>query len=167
MVRRQLLLRGHLIRGVEYAGWVVKRPNGKYSVTVRRDGTFWASIIDNDDIPQGMEAAAIWHTHLPLVRLAVKKDADGKLYYDKDLGEALKVVEGFADLFRAGHKHFSGADKHVAAAYTALLKRGRGQIPIYLATATLIRRYKPRSHGKNPENQWAKELPSRMAAKMR
>ena len=138
-------------RRAEYSGIVFKKPNGKYGITIRRDGKFHQSKIHMEDVPDGVDPRAIWHTHLPYTRLT---DHDGM----KILGLLAESVSG---LLGASFEDFSSADRGLAERGTkAALKQLGHRFSIYLVTATLIKRYTPGA--KTPEKEWPKAPPSKM-----
>lgn len=139
-------------RAIEYGGIVFKWPNGKFGVTVRR-GAFTHTQIHWEDQPEDAETAAIWHTHIPLTRA-------GSTPLRRD---ALELFEFFSSVFEAGYEDFSPEDKALAEEATKAMQRISGtrqRIPIYLVTATVIKRYTPGATP--PITEWSKKPPSRM-----
>jgi hypothetical protein len=138
-------------RRKEYIGVVFRKPNGKFGITVRGDGTFAGCKVSVFDVPDGTIPVAVWHTHLPMTLL-------GKTIIAKLLGEAF---EEFSELVGASFEDFSDRDKKLARDNTRRsVLSGGGVIRIYLATDTLIKRFTPGSE--HPEKIWHKQPPGRM-----
>ena len=138
-------------RRVEYVGWVFKRANGSYGITVREGLGFDSAEARVEDVPQYLGAipTAIWHTHLPFDALA----------RDGDLKVIARGIDDLASEFGMGWRNFSGKDIKLSRAWTevALKKIGR-KISIYLVTDTLIKRFTPDG---NPQiKSWPKKAPS-------
>lgn len=151
-------------KSIEYGGIVFLKTNGKYGLTVRNgyiDGQgkfqsnrFDASMIRFADTPNGCRPIAVWHTHLPETLRA------GSLV--GSLLELFGAMMGAIDeRLGMSYQHFSDADRGIAErASKASVKSGGSQIPIYLVTATLIKRYSPMSP--EPVKQWPKAAPAHM-----
>lgn len=138
-------------RRKEYSGVVFQKPNGKFSLTIRRDGQFHQSKVRIDDAPADGDLRAIWHTHIPYTQLSNNDDI-------KIIALALESIE---DLLGGGFENFSTADKRMAEDLTQQsLKIVRRRFPIYLITASVIKRYTPGA--KTPEKTWSKEPPGKM-----
>lgn len=139
----------------EYAGWIFKKPNGKFGLTVRVGSGFDRAAAIVEDVPQdrGGVPTAIWHTHLPYDALAEEDIA-------KIFARALDELGG---VFGVGWEDFSAQDIKLSRAWTevGLKKLGR-KISIYLVTATLIKRFTP---GASPQiKSWPKDPPGHFKA---
>lgn len=134
------------VRGGETTGIVFKKTSGKYALTVRMDGGYLTSKVRFDDVPkgQGNSVAAIWHTHIPGTRFCVVKG-----------GELLCLVGILSDSLLGEYRGFSGKDTSLSERATKFYGHN---VPIYLVTANLIKRYTP---GK-PNKEWVKDIPSKM-----
>ena len=127
-----------------------RQPDKKFGLTVRSDGAFSTSTVRIGDVPRGTVPTAVWHTHLP--------SSAGTTSL------AQQIFRAILTSFDLGWDEFSTEDRTLANDATqASLKLYGHPISIYLATATVIRRYRPTSA--NPEKSWAKEAPSRMRAR--
>jgi len=138
--------------GREYGGLVFRRPNGKYSVTIRK-GT-WDSLNFKHalaDMPADCVAVAMWHTHLP--GSAARNVSEGTRTF-------LVVGDLLGDIFGMGYDDFSDGDMDLARRATAARNHN---FPIYLATATVIKRFSPRA--KDQIQVWKKPPPSGMQPK--
>ncbi|WP_137124714.1 DUF4329 domain-containing protein [Roseomonas sp. HF4] len=138
--------------GREYGGLVFRRPNGMFSVTVRK-GT-WDSLNYKNataDVPAGGVPVAMWHTHLP--GSAARGVSEGTR-------TVLAVGDLLGDLFGMGYDDFSDGDMDLARRATAARQHN---FPIYLATATVIKRFSPRA--KEQIQVWKKPPPSGMQPK--
>lgn len=134
-----------LRRTSEYCGIVFRESaSGQFGITVRTEGkSDRTSIVP--DCPESSEIVAIWHTHLPA---AVTGEHPGLNYLYSVL---VKATTG-AQL----DELFSENDTTLSASWST--KFGR-EIPIYLVTATVIKRYRS---GTQSEKLWKKEAPSRL-----
>jgi hypothetical protein len=136
--------------GREYGGLVFRRPNGRFSVTIRK-GTFDALNFKDatKDLPPACTPVAFWHTHLP-----------GSAA--KDVSEGTRTLLGLGDvlgdLFGMGYDDFSDNDMRLAVKATANIRRN---FPIYLVTETVIKRFSPRRS--ELIQVWRKPPPARMA----
>ena len=138
------------LRGGETTGVLFKKPNGKYSFTVRQDGGYLTSLVRWRDVPkgQGFVITAAWHTHIPGSRVCQAKGdpvAVGLACIFFSLGD--KLIEEF--------RSFSDKDRILANKKSD--ETGR-DISFYLITADMIKRYTPGI----PEKRWNKDIPSRM-----
>ncbi len=149
---------------IEYGGIVFLKPNGKYGLTVRngyldKAGKFHSNAFDGSmirfgDTPQGATPVAVWHTHLPETLRA------GNL-----LGTLLELAGAMLgavdERLGMSYQHFSDADRGIAENASKISTKGGGpQIPIYLVTATLIKRYSPMSP--KPFKEWPKDPPGNL-----
>jgi len=134
-------------RGCEYIGVVFQESNRKFGVTVSDlYRGFGGSKVLVRDVPRGTNPMAVWHTHIPCFAGSVSKDA-----------QVLRCVLTSFDL---GWDEFSGADTDITHVQSKISKR---PIPIYLITATTIKRYTgPRG---DQLKVWSKEAPSRMRSR--
>ena len=133
-----------LHRRREYCGVVFREQSGRVGITVRSDGTASHATV-RPDVPVGSIPIAVWHTHLPA---AMSGENPGLNYLYSVAYKALLGVKL--------EEEFSDNDKNFARTWTR--KFGRS-IPIYLVTATVIKRYGGMD---GAEGVWAKDLPSRM-----
>lgn len=134
-------------RAREYIGVVFRERDGRFGLTVRGDGGFSTSRIRIGDIPKETLPTAVWHIHPPATAL-------GRNFWEQ-------LVVRIVTLDDWGQEEFSSADRRLAERATAVaLKEFGHPISIYLATATLIRRYRPGT--KQAEKEWTKEPPGRM-----
>jgi hypothetical protein len=141
-------------RGREYIGVVFYDPSAnssdRYGITVRGDGGVIGSKVRVGDVPRGTIPRAVWHTHIS-TRAGVH-----------DLGTLLitSLIDLVEDLEL---DQFSPADRGLSDSASQIsVKRWGHRIPIYLATATVIKRY---SHPKWPEKVWHKAQPSHMKSR--
>ena len=134
--------------GREYIGVVFRDGSNKFGITVRGDGGFTSSTVRIGDVPTGTVPTAVWHTHPAVPSTA-------------SLGS--KIVLGLLGVGLLDDD-FSSADIALADRATVASRRLFGHpISIYLATATVIKRYRPGLA--NPEKTWGKEPPARMSAR--
>ena len=132
--------------GREYIGVVFRTPAGKYGFTVRGDGGFLGAKVRIADVPVGTVPTAVWHTH---IKVPPTESIE------------VQVLMNLLTAFDLGYDQFSGTDRNLADRATAYSLRKYGHpISIYLATATVIRRYRPGSG--RPEQSWGKEPPGQM-----
>jgi hypothetical protein len=138
--------------GCEWGGAVFyKSATRKFSLTLRKGAFGQLDFKDIEkDVPDGAELRALWHTHLPADAMRGNNLLLGLNYLLTD------VVVGY-DEFSTG----AGGDTGLAQRKSAQLKRN---VPFYLVTATVIKRYSPL---KTELNQtWHKPMPARMAKAM-
>lgn len=132
-------------RRAEYCGIVFRERNGKIGITVRSDGdSAHASVIP--DVPAGSTPIAVWHTHLP-ASVSGNHPATNylfSLFYKAMTGSSMD-------------EEFSPADLGLTP--QSWVHKFKQKIPIYLVTATVIKR-----HGVNSKMNgvWSKEPPSHM-----
>ena len=138
-------------RGGEYIGVVFLDADGKYGITVRGDGGFAGSKVRIHDVPRGTAPMAVWHTHIPCT--AGETDA------------IVKILLCLATTLDAGWDTFSSEDRKLSddASKWSVPAYGR-RFPIYLVTATQIKRYRGEKY---PEMVWRKDPPSRMRSMFR
>lgn len=134
----------------EYGGLIFRRPNGNFSVTIRKgrfDALGWQGI--GKDMPSGCRPMAYWHTHLPA-------EAAKNLSVSEQL--VLAISDLFGEYLGSGYEDLSGTD--IEAAENAAKVLGY-PFAIYMATATVIKRY---TTGRvNQPQVWKKDPPSGMA----
>jgi hypothetical protein len=136
-------------RGREYIGVVFYDPSAnesdRYGITVNGNGGFGSTKVRIGDVPRGTIPRAVWHTHISL-RAGV---------HDPWAFAVASLIDLVEDLELA---NFSGDDRTLSNDASQIsVKRWGHRIPIYLATATVIKRY---SHPKWPEKHWNKAPPS-------
>jgi Domain of unknown function (DUF4329) len=133
-------------RDREYIGVVFREPNWKFGLTVRGDGSHSESKVRIGDVPLGTVPTAVWHTHLPASA--------------GNASDAAKLITWIISSFDLGWDEFSGNDTKLSNdASTVSLKRWGHRIPIYLVTATVIKKYRGPHLA---ERVWSKPAPSRM-----
>lgn len=133
-------------RDREYIGVVFREPNWKFGLTVRGDGSHSESKVRIGDIPLGTIPTAVWHTHLPASA--------------GNASDAAKLITWIISSFDLGWDEFSGNDTKLSddASKVGLTRWGH-RIPIYLVTATMIKKYRGPHLA---ERVWSKPAPSRM-----
>lgn len=133
-------------RGREYIGVVFREPSGKFGITVRGDGGFAGSKVRIGDVPRGAIPTAVWHTHIPSTA--------------GNISAAGQVLMLLLTSFDMGWDEFSDNDKKLSDDASKISLRLWGhRIPIYLVTATMIKRYRGTDL---PDKVWPKDPPSRM-----
>jgi len=133
-------------RGREYIGVVFREPNGRFGITVRGDGVCFQTKVRVGDVPNGTKPTAVWHTHIPSTACATSFEG--------------KVFMLLLTSFDFDWDEFSGDDRALSDNASKIsIKRWGHRIPIYLVTATMIKRYR----GNNlPDKVWHKDAPSQM-----
>jgi hypothetical protein len=133
-------------RDREYIGVVFRESNWKFGLTVRGDGSHSESKVRIGDVPRGTVPTAVWHTHLPASA--------------GNASDAAKLITLILSTFDLGWDEFSGNDTKLSddASKVSLTRWGH-RIPIYLVTATVIKKYRG-PHLR--ERVWSKPAPSRM-----
>jgi hypothetical protein len=133
-------------RDREYIGVVFREPNWKFGLTVRGDGSHSESKVRIGDVPLGTVPTAVWHTHLPASA--------------GNASDAAKLITWIISSFDLGWDEFSAKDTTLSNdASTGSLERWGQRIPIYLVTATVIKKYRGPHLA---ERVWSKPAPSRM-----
>lgn len=136
-------------RQKEFIGWVFKRPDGTFGISEPNVGTFERAKPPEGGVPEDADVVAVWHTHIPLTVTRM-----GKVF--GLLSEALGAMT------TGSFEDFSEDDRDMARDFTEVgLKKAGHRVPIYLITATRIKRFTPGL--KREEKSWAKEPPGRMS----
>lgn len=140
-------------RAREYIGVVFRQADGKYGITVRNldeNSTWRGSAVRIGDVPRGTVPMACWHTHVPCDAGDSKHGISGSTKF-------LRCIASSLDL---AWDEFSSADYSLSDENSKkTLKIWGHRFPIYLITATEIKRYRGTAF---PEKSWKKDPPSRM-----
>src|SRR5262245_26897509 len=129
----------------EYIGVVFRESNWKFGLTVRGDGSHAESKVRVADVPLGTIPTAVWCTHLTASACTAS-----------DVAKAITWISSF-DL---GWDESSDDNTKLSDGASKVSFRSWGRrIPIYLVTATVIKKYRGPHLA---ERVWSKPAPSRM-----